>query len=126
MSQEIAAAILDAEDQRCGAMLRNDGAALDALLDERLVFAHATGAIDDKAAYLAKMAAGRIAYIGIDWTETQVTGLGDANALLTGRMATHVSVNGVEKHLDNRVTTVWAQGENRWRLLAFQSTPITA
>lgn len=124
MSQDVTNAILDAEKQRCNAMLDNDIAALDALLDPDLAFAHATGALDDKTAYMAKIAGGKIVYIGIDWPEAQVTPLGDAHALLTGRMATHVRVDGVEKQLDNRVTTIWVLGGGAWRLLAFQSTPL--
>lgn len=124
MSQDVTAAIIDAEKQRCAAMLGNDNAALDALLDPRLSFAHATGAVDDKAAFLAKMAAGKIEYIAIDWPESHVTALGDDHALLVGRMATHVRVDGVEKQLDNRVTTVWARNAGAWRLLSFQSTPM--
>ena len=124
MNPDVNAAISTAEQHRCAAMLSNNIAALDALLDPRLSFAHATGVVDDKAAYLAKMAAGRIAYIAIDWPETKVTALGDDHGLLTGRMATHVSVEGVEKQLDNRVTMVWARGDSGWRLLSFQSTPM--
>lgn len=124
MSQDVTAAILDAEKQRCAAMLKNDAAGLDAILDPRLSFAHATGAVDNKAAYLAKMAEGKIDYIAVEWNDPVVTALGEAHALLNGRMGTHVRVNGVEKQLDNRVTTVWAASDKGWRLLAFQSTPM--
>lgn len=126
MGQSLSDRVLDAEKQRCAAMLGNDVAALDALLDPDLVFAHATGAIDDKSAYVAKMAAGKIEYLGIYWPEAKVTPLGGQHALLIGRMATHVRVDGMEKHLDNRVTTVWANNGASWRLLSFQSTPIKA
>jgi len=124
MRQNITAAILEAERQRCTAMLGNDITALDHLLDPRLVFAHATGALDDKAAYMTKMAAGKIAYIAIDWRSPQVTALGEAHGLLTGLMATHVRVDGLEKRLDNRVTMVWSLVDGAWRMLAFQSTPL--
>lgn len=123
MTETIPAAIHAAEKRRCAAMLANDAAALDALLDPRLSFSHATGAVDDKAAYLAKMAAGRIDYLSIDWSEDQVTLLGDAAALLTGRMTSQVRVEGVEKRLDNRVIAVWVL-DGDWRMLAFQSTPL--
>ena len=126
MSQDPTAAILEAERRRCDAMLANDARALDAVLDAALSFAHATGAVDDKAAYMAKMAAGRIGYVAIDWPETHVAALGQDHALLTGRMATQVRVDGEEKHLDNRVTTIWRKSDAAWRLLAFQSTPIKA
>lgn len=124
MTDTISTNVLAAEQQRCAAMLANDAATLDALLDPRLSFSHATGAVDDKAAYLAKMAAGRIDYLSIDWSEDQVIPLGDTAALLTGRMTNQVRVEGVEKRLDNRVMAVWVQGDSGWRMLAFQSTPL--
>ena len=70
------------------------------------------------------MAAGRIVYTAIAWSEERVTSLGPDHALLTGRMTTDVRVEGVEKRLNNRVMTVWTQQAGDWRLLAFQSTPI--
>ncbi len=124
MASEVEAAVLAAERKRCEAMLANDNAALDAVLDPRLQFAHATGAVDDKPAYLAKMAAGRIEYVGIDWSEERVIELADGAAMLTGRMTTDVRVEGVDKRLNNRAITVWARAGSEWRLVAFQSTPL--
>lgn len=124
MNENIAAEIAAAEQQRCAAMIANDPAALAAILDDGLQFHHATGAVDDKAAFLAKMAAGRIRYAGIAWSEDKVTALADDAALLTGRMTTDVQVEGTDKRLNNRVMTVWRRGNGAWRLLAFQSTPI--
>lgn len=124
MTENIPTAIQLAEQRRCAAMLANDALALDALLDPRLAFSHATGQVDDKSAYLAKMAAGRIDYLSIDWSEDRVTPLGDHAALLTGRMTNQVRVEGTEKRLDNRVMAVWVLDEGAWRMLAFQSTPL--
>jgi hypothetical protein len=126
MTDETATAVLAAEQRRCAAMLANDAAALDALLDARLSFSHATGAVDDKAAYMAKMAAGRIDYLAIDWSEQRVIPLAPEAALLTGRMTSQVRVEGVEKRLDNRVLAAWARGDGGWRIVAFQSTPLKA
>jgi len=124
MSEDLEAAIRAAEQKRCKAMLANDNAALDALLDPRLQFSHATGAVDGKDAYLAKMAAGRIQYVGVAWSEDSVTPLAEDAAMLTGRMTTDVRVDGLDKRLDNRVITVWCKGDGAWRLVAFQSTPL--
>lgn len=127
MTQNMTSSILEAERQRCDAMMRNDAAALDAALDARLAFSHATGAVDGKAAYLAKLAGGRIDYLDIGWHDPLVTPLGDGHALLAGRMQTRVRVDGEEKLLDNRVTAVWTRDETgAWRMLSFQSTPIKA
>uniref|UniRef100_UPI0035CA1804 nuclear transport factor 2 family protein n=1 Tax=uncultured Sphingomonas sp. TaxID=158754 RepID=UPI0035CA1804 len=120
----IASSVSAAERQRCEAMLANDIAALDALLDTRLHFSHATGAIDDKAGYLAKMAGGRIAYVSIEWSEQRVIPLAEAAAVLVGRMTSIVCVEGHEKHLENRVMSVWNRTGNDWRVVAFQSTPL--
>ena len=126
MSADITTAIKAAEQARCAAMLANDNAALSALLDPRLQFHHATGAVDDKDAYMAKMAAGHIQYVGIAWSEDRVIALGEAAAVLTGRMNTDVRVEGVDKALVNRVTAVWSLNDGAWQMLVFQSTPMAA
>lgn len=122
MIQAAEAGVLEAESRRCAAMLAGDTETLDHLLDPRLHFSHASGAVDDKENYLAKIAAGRIGYVAIDWSEQKIIPLGEA-ALLAGRMTTLVRVDGVEKRLENRVLTVWAL-DGGWRLVAFQSTPL--
>jgi hypothetical protein len=107
-------------------MLANDSDALAALLDPRLHFSHATGAVDGKGALLAKLAAGRIRYVGIAWSEERVTVLAADAAMLTGHMTTDVRVEGMDKRLNNRVITVWSRDGDGWRLVAFQSTPLAA
>ena len=124
MPDDLTRAIREAEQQRCAAMVANDPAALDAILDPRLHFAHATGGVDDKTVYLAKMASGRIVYTAIGWSEEVVAPLADDVAMLTGRMETAVTVEGNAKLLKNRVIGVWGRSEGKWRLIAFQSTPL--
>lgn len=127
LNADIDRAVIAAERQRCDAMLANDMPALDAMLDERLHFAHANGAVDGKEDYLAKMAAGRIRYIGIEWSEQKIVPLAPDAAMLAGRMTTDVRVEGTDKRLDNRVITLWRRDAGGgWRLVAFQSTPLAA
>jgi hypothetical protein len=122
MMQAIRKAVLEAENRRGAAMLAGDYVALDRLLDPRLHFSHANGAVDDKHDYLTKIIAGRINYLAIEWSEQKFIELGEY-VLLAGRMSTRVTVDGVEKHLQNRVLTIWANN-GEWRLVAFQSTPL--
>jgi hypothetical protein len=126
LSEDTISVVLAAEKRRCDAMLANDGAALAEVLDARLHFSHATGVVDDRDAFLAKMAAGRIRYIGITWCEEKVITLALDVAMLTGRMTTDVRVEGVDKRLNNRVITVWCRSGGTWRLVAFQSTPLAS
>lgn len=116
--------IMAAEQRRCAAMVANDSIALEALLDDRLQFHHATGAVDDKTGYLTKLSGGRIVYVGIVWSEESLIPLTDEAAILTGRMATDVEVDGAGKRLNNRVMTVWSRNAGVWQLAAFQSTPL--
>lgn len=126
MTDNLETALKAAEQRRCTAMLAADNSALAAMLDSRLQFHHATGAVDDKHAYLAKMAAGRIQYTAIRWSEECVIGLAIDAAILTGRMDTDVRVEGVDKALKNRVITVWSRNDGAWQMVAFQSTPLAA
>lgn len=122
MNMDTTRNLTEAEASRCAAMLANDLSGLDELIDPDLHFSHANGAVDDKSQYLAKMAAGRIVYRSIDWSEQKTTQLGDVG-MMTGRMTSVVAVEGQEKRLDNRVLSIWRQ-TGTWRLLAFQSTPL--
>jgi Domain of unknown function (DUF4440) len=122
MTEDVTGAVLAAEERRCRAMLANDVQTLAGLIDDELHFSHATGSVDNKEAYLAKVAAGRIVYSSIQWSEEKVLSLGEA-ALLMGRMTSVVRVDGKEKQLDNRVLAAWKH-DGCWRLLAFQSTPL--
>jgi len=115
--------VLAYEQRRCTAMLNNDLNALDELLDAALYFCHATGAIDDKAAYLTKMSRGSIIYRSIQWSD-QVVDVLDNVALVTGRMVSAVEVEGVAKQLDNRVLAVWINRDGKWHLRGFQTTPL--
>jgi hypothetical protein len=115
--------ILAQERKRCAAMCRNDMQALEAILHADLYFCHSSGVIDDRAAYLLKMSQGRIVYRSIDWSDQVVTAMG-SGALLVGRMVSTVTVDGVEKRLDNRVMQAWAEVDGQWRLRHFQSTPL--
>ncbi|MDT0509815.1 nuclear transport factor 2 family protein [Novosphingobium sp. MMS21-SN21R] len=124
MSADITRSIKAAEQARCAAMLASDNIALGALLDPRLQFHHATGAVDDKDAYMAKMAAGRIEYVAINWSEEKVIALAATAAILTGRMNTDVRVEGVDKALVNRVTAAWSLNDDVWQMVVFQSTPM--
>ena len=123
--------IICAEEMRCAAMLSGNITQLQNILDDRMTFCHATGRVDNKTAYLSKMAEGKIQYRSIEWNQQAVTDL-HGSALLTGKMVTNVCVAGTEKTLINQVISVWAdysklsaeQSNVQWKLLAFQSTPI--
>ena len=123
MSSDIAAQVIARETERCNALLAADLDALDALLSERLVFAHATSHTEDKASLLTKMASGNIVYHTLQVTEQRVIELDDT-ALLLSRLTADVSVGGAPRAIDNRTLSVWTREAGQWRLIAYQPTAI--
>jgi len=123
MSADTSDQILARERERCAALLAADVGALERLLSDRLVFAHATAAYEDKASLLAKMAAGNIVYKTLDVTEQRVIDLGDT-ALLVSRLTAAVTVGGTPRAIDNRTLSVWTREGGEWRLVAYQPTAI--
>lgn len=124
MSQALEAEILAAEQRRSSAMLQNSAEALEPVLDPRLIFTHSSGAVDGKDVFLGKVASGRIRYTGITWSDQSVLPLSETVAILAGRMVMDVRVEGMDKQLNNRVTTVWNKTGDDWKLISFQSTPL--
>ncbi len=123
MSSNLEAQILEREAQRGKALLAADIEALDSLLSERLVFAHATAKYEDKASLLQKMGAGTIVYKTLDVTQQQVIDLGDS-ALLISRLTADVLVGGQPRSIDNMTLSVWTREDGDWRLVAYQPTAI--
>lgn len=123
MSSSTEAQILEREARRCKALLEADIGALDSLLSERLVFAHATAKYEDKASLLQKMGAGTIVYKTLDVTQKQVIDLGDS-ALLISRLTADVLVGGQPRSIDNMTLSVWTREDGDWRMVAYQPTAI--
>ncbi len=123
MSNDVNEQVLAREAQRCEALLAADVDALDGLLSERLVFAHATAKYEDKASLLQKMGAGTIVYKTLDVTEQRVIDLGDS-ALLLSRLTADVLVGGQARSIDNMTLSVWTREDGQWRLVAYQPTAI--
>lgn len=116
--------IRDLENQRYAAMIAADIPALDALLSDRLVYTHSNASVDDKASYLAKVENKYFDYLEISHPEEQLIVAGPT-ALVLGRMSAHIIMEGkTERRLNNRTLTVWIEEGGRWRMAAFQPTPI--
>jgi len=121
------AAVLACEEQRRCALLAADGAALDRLLDEALVFVHSTGVRDDRASYRAKVADRVIEYLELAFLDLGVD-VRDGVAIVSGRMEARVRRDGQERPVRSLYLTVWQRDRALpgapWRLRAHQGTPM--
>ena len=121
MTADDVAEVLAAEERRYGAMLDGDLDALDRLLADEASYAHSSGVRDTKDEYLAKVRSGYYVYRRIDHPVERVEVVGDT-ALVVGRMAADLDVDGVPKSIDNLALAVWVRRDGQWVLLGYAPT----
>jgi len=117
--------ILALEDRRYAAMTAQDAATLAQLLHDDLVYTHSSAVIDTKHSYVEGIRSGKFRYSKIERTGEKVRVYGDT-ALVTGRAAIEVAVDGKPKSLRLRYLDVWVNQPGGWKFVAWQSTSIPA
>ncbi|OWU83212.1 hypothetical protein ATO6_19770 [Oceanicola sp. 22II-s10i] len=115
--------MLNREKDRCRAMLEGDWELLADCLSERLVFYHASGTLDGRAALLDKLTSGAIRYRRITHQDETVQDLGDV-ALLHSRLTADITAGPREATVDNQTLSVWVNEGGTWRLAAYQPTAL--
>ncbi|WP_321957424.1 nuclear transport factor 2 family protein [Paraburkholderia bannensis] len=122
-NQESAQRIRALEEQRRLAMLAADTQALEALLDEALIYIHSTGARDSRASYLEKLASGAMRYEAVTLDVSDVI-VRERFALLSGTMTATVRVAAATPAvlaIASQYEAVWMQSEEGWRVAAMRS-----
>ena len=117
------ATLIDLEQQRCTAMMNADTQRLRELLHPDLTHVHAKGQVDGFDSYFST-GGFNVHYKRVERSELSVRVMGDS-ALMTGRqMLVGVRKNGTGTvTIDSRVMQVWVKDGERWRQIAFQTTP---
>jgi hypothetical protein len=121
MSEEI----LGLEDKRFAAMIARDLAALDKLVHEQLLYTHSSGNTDTKASWLKTIEAGTAKYRSVQCSDRKVRIVGEV-ALVNGRAAIEVEINGQPKSLRLAFLNAWARTPQGWKFIAWQSCPLPA
>ena len=111
--------ILALEAELRAAMMANDVAALERLLDDGLVFAGPDGAVATKADDLAAHRARRLRLTRLDPSDRHVLRLGDV-AVVSVRMDMAGSWDGAPLDGAYRYTRVWCARPEGWRIVAGQ------
>jgi len=109
------------EAQRFDAMVKGDGAALDGLLADDLVYTHASGRVDSKASFLDDIKTGQLRYKVIRPEEPKLRVYGDT-AVATGLAAVEVNNHGQDLNMKLRYTDVWVNRGGKWQMVAWQAT----
>lgn len=121
-ADETIQAVLAADDRRLAALETDDTEALAALLDERFLYLHANGRVDDCRSLLERIAAGQVRHRALVRHQALVRPSGEM-AVMSGCFSMDVShppATGL-LHLDNHFLAVWRNDGGAWRLLALAS-----
>lgn len=117
------AAILALDKQWSDAIIKGDTATLDKLLADNLVYAHATGIVDTKTSYLAKIKERRQVYKSFEQHKPIVNIYKDSAVTFSYVRVTGTNQAGI---FDDKVMLIhfWVKQNNSWRLAAHQTTKI--
>lgn len=112
-----------AEQNWANAIKARDGAALEKLLGDQLIYAHSTGIVDTKKDYIAKVTSGKQKYEGVEQQSLTVKPYGDT-VIVHARM--HMwGVNQAGKFDDQLMMMhTWLKRGGGWQLVAHQTTKL--
>ena len=118
---EDVAALVAADEVRVAAMKAADQASLEKIFSDELHYAHSSGVVDTKAAFVEALTTGKTKYVGIDYEERKFTFPAPGVALMTGRARVQaVSAKGPMDAVLSYLA-VWRKEEGEWKFLAWQS-----
>lgn len=110
--------VLACEDALREAMLANDVAVLDRLLDDALVFAALDGSVVGKQADLDAHRARRLRLTRLEPSDRHVVHCGPATVVVSVRMDMTGTYDGLPASGAYRYTRVWCERGDGWRIVA--------
>jgi ketosteroid isomerase-like protein len=114
-------AVLSIDGERAEAQIKQDAATLDRLLSDDLTYVHASGLVQSKAEFIADLQSSKRVYKSITNSDVKVRVL-QGTAIITSKSEINVSFDGKENDLSLQVIEVYAKRNERWQLIAYQST----
>ncbi len=116
--------IIELENRRAEAMIKQDVPALDDILADDLSYTHTSARVETKAEFIAALSSGRTKYQAIERDDVKVRQYGDT-AVVTGHANMHVNRNGRDSRFEIRFLNVYAKRQDVWRMVAWQSTKLS-
>lgn len=116
-------AILNADKQWASAVKAKDVAALDKIFTPGLIYAHATGIIEDKQKYMDRLKSGKQRYDDIQIESSKVVMYGDS--AVSHSIVRTIGTNDKGPFNDHvMMIHFWVKQSGSWRLAGHQTTRI--
>lgn len=107
------------------AMVARDIAALDTMLASDLTYTHPTGVVQTKTQLISALRSKTLIYESILPQSTLVRQYGET-AVATGVARLNSRAQGMEVRTPVRFTEVYVRRDNRWQLVAYESTTLAS
>lgn len=104
------------------AMIAKDGATLDKLLSDDLMYTHSAGQFETKAQFMKSIVSGKSIVERLDYFDTVVRVYGNTALVKGGVDLYHSKTNIV--HMN--ILHVWVKGPDGWKMVARQATRLAA
>jgi len=106
------------------AMVNADSIVLDALTDNKLIYGHSGGAVDDKNKFIHKLTSGSSDFVEINLEASDVVISGNT-AIVRHDLNAKTLDKQVPGEVHLKVMLVWQLSKHKWKLLARQAVKIT-
>jgi hypothetical protein len=106
------------------AMVDADSIVLDALTDNKLIYGHSGGAVDDKKKFIHKLTSGSSDFVEIKLEASDII-ISGKTAIVRHDLNAKTLDNHVPGEVHLKVMLVWQLSKNKWKLLARQAVKIT-
>jgi ketosteroid isomerase-like protein len=105
------------------AVVAQDFGKLDQFLSAKLIYAHSTGAVETKEAYLKRLKTGAQKYDALEYEKTAVDVYGDT-AVAHSHLTMRGTSNGAPFNDRLMMMHLWVKTGGHWQLVAHQTTKL--
>ena len=106
------------------AMVDADSIVLDALTDNKLIYGHSGGAIDDKKKFIQKLTSGSSDFVEINLEASDIV-ISGKTAIVRHDLNAKTLDKQVPGEVHLKVMLVWQLSKHKWKLLARQAVKIS-
>lgn len=116
-------AVAKAVEQLRAAMVSGDKASLESITHDKLSYGHSGGAVEDKTAFVEKIASGKSDFVSIDLAE-QTISVSGKTAIVRHLLNAKTNDGGKPGEVHLKILLIFQKEGSKWKLLARQAVKV--
>jgi ketosteroid isomerase-like protein len=117
-------AVANAVEQLRNAMIGGDRSALENIAHAKLSYGHSGGAVEDKVAFVEKIASGKSDFVTIDLSE-QTISVSGKTAIVRHLLNAKTNDGGKPGEVHLKILLIFQKSGGKWKLLARQAVKVS-